>query len=253
MTQNLFIAFCLLALIAVSLYSRSQSSYAAFVAAGLSESPSETVSDESAGAAPSGEASDGETRTDTPGDAGGAPSGTDETRTGAGENASGEAAAPDPYAKTPEDITLDKRLDAQREKNERTYRESGITGSTFPTQETEQPRREIKDWLGIFKAVHAYAQERPDIFSVPAHYDDMPTHNTDDPRINKLLYGDLNGETNKGFLADFESRNLVAMELKTISGEWVILILGRDAAGGEWRVIFEGDVYGLRKEVENGN
>jgi hypothetical protein len=246
MKQNLFIAFCLLALVAGSLYSRSQSSYAAFVAAGLGESPAETVSGESAGAAPSGVASDGETRADTPGDAGGAPS-------GAGESDAGEAAAPDPYAKTPEDITLDKRLDAQREKNERTYRESGMTGSTFPTQEIEEPQWELNDWLGIVKAVHTYAQERTDTFSVPAYFDDIYTQRTDDLRILKLLYGDLNGETNKGFLAEFESRNLIAMELKTTSGDWAILILRRDAAGGEWRVIFEGDVYGLRKEVENGN
>jgi hypothetical protein len=37
MKQNLFIAFCLLALIAGSLYSRSQSSYAAVVAATMNE------------------------------------------------------------------------------------------------------------------------------------------------------------------------------------------------------------------------
>jgi hypothetical protein len=51
MKQNLFIAFCLLALVAGSLYSRSQSSYAAFVTVGLGESPAETAAGQSAGAA----------------------------------------------------------------------------------------------------------------------------------------------------------------------------------------------------------
>lgn len=148
--------------------------------------------------------------------------------------------------KTPEDIALDKRLDEERKKNERTYREQGITGTSIrPTIEVPSPSME--DIIGIYKTVDAYMRENSDRYPEPA--DDGTRGNTDDPRIQKILY--VGKKT--GIIADFKNENLVAWEVKKLDGEYTNLLLGRKSAGEEWKVLFEGDVYQLRKEISDGN
>lgn len=148
--------------------------------------------------------------------------------------------------KTPEDIALDKRLDEERKKNERTYREQGITGTSIrPTIEVPSPSME--DIIGIYKTVDAYMRENSDRYAEPA--DDGTRGNTNDPRIQKILY------TGKktGIISEFKNENLVAWEVKKLDGEYTNLLLGRKSAEEVWKVLFEGDVYQLRKEINDGN
>lgn len=148
--------------------------------------------------------------------------------------------------RTFEDIALDKRLDERRKKNERTYREQGRKESAFrPT--IKVPHLSIEDIIGIYKTVDAYMRENPDRFPEPA--DDGTRGNTDDPRIQNILYA----EEKSGIIAGFENENLVAWEVKKLDGEYTNLLLGRKSAGEEWQVLSEGDVYQLREEISDGN
>ncbi|MEK3900939.1 MULTISPECIES: hypothetical protein [unclassified Paenibacillus] len=148
--------------------------------------------------------------------------------------------------RTFEDIALDKRLDEVRKKNERTYREQGRKESAFrPT--IEVPHLSIEDVIGIYKTVDAYMRKNADRFPEPA--DDGTRGNTDDPRIQNILYA---GEKS-GIIAGFENENLVAWEVKKLNGEYTNLLLGRKSAGEEWKVLLEGDVYQLREEISDGN
>lgn len=148
--------------------------------------------------------------------------------------------------RTPEDIALDKRLDEERKKNERTYREQGIVGSSLrPT--IDIPSLSVDDLIGIINTVETYMRENTDRFPEPA--DDGTRGRTSDPRIEKSLYA----EEKSGIIAGFEDENLVAWEVKKLDGEYTILLLGRKSAGGEWEVLSEGDVYQLRREISDGN
>lgn len=90
-------------------------------------------------------------------------------------------------------------------------------------------------------------RKNADRFPEPA--DDGTRGNTDDPRIQNILYA---GEKS-GIIAGFENENLVAWEVKKLNGEYTNLLLGRKSAGEEWKVLLEGDVYQLREEISDGN
>jgi hypothetical protein len=198
MKQNLFIAFCLLALVAGSFYVKSRSSYAVFVAAG-----SETV------------------------------------------RPIAEATAEE---KSLEDIALDKRIAEQWERNKRTYREMGATGS-LPS-EIPLPLFDINELTEIiYNTVFVYMGEHPDRFPAPVEDGELLFKRTSDPRINRLLYG----ETQGGLIAGFTNGDLAAWDVKLLNGDYTILVLGRDGSGGKWRVLTEGDVYKLRKELTDGD
>ncbi|WP_438496091.1 hypothetical protein [Paenibacillus sp. IHBB 3054] len=148
--------------------------------------------------------------------------------------------------RTFEDIALDKRLDADRKSNERTYREEGRTGSSIrPT--IEIPTLSIDDYIGIYKTVDAYMRENSDRFPEPA--DNGTRGSTSDPRIQNILYA----EEKSGIIAGFEDENLVAWAVKKLDGAYTNLLLGRTSAGEDWQVLSEGDVYQLRKEISDGN
>lgn len=148
--------------------------------------------------------------------------------------------------RTFEDIALDKRLDERRKKNERTYREQRRKESAFrPT--IEVPHLSIEDIIGIYKTVDAYMRGNSDRFPEPA--DDGTRGNTDDPRIQNILYA----EEKTGIIAGFKNENLVAWEVKKLDEEYTNLLLGRKSAGEEWQVLSEGDVYQLREEISDGN
>ncbi|MEK3769888.1 hypothetical protein MKY14_15100 [Paenibacillus sp. FSL R5-0887] len=148
--------------------------------------------------------------------------------------------------RTFEDIALDKRLDEGRKKNERTYREQGRKESSIrPT--IEVPSLSIEDITGIYKTVDAYMRENSDRFPEPA--DNGTRGNTDDPRIQNILYK----EEKTGIIVGFENENLFAWEVKKLDGEYTNLLLGRKSTGEEWQVLSEGDVYQLREEISDGN
>ena len=142
-----------------------------------------------------------------------------------------------------EDIALDKRIAAQKAANERSYKESGIVSSLPP--EMPVPRFDINELTDmIFNTVYVYMEENPDRFPAPDEYE-LLIRQSFDPRIHALLYG----ETKAGLLSGFENGNPVAWDVKQSDGGYTILILARDAAGGKWRVLTEGDVYKLRREL----
>lgn len=148
--------------------------------------------------------------------------------------------------RTPEDIALDRRLDEERKKNEKTYREQGIKGASLrPT--IEVPTFSIDDIIAITNTVESYMRENPDRFPEPS--DDGTKGRTSDPRIENNLYA----EEKSGIIAGFEDENLVAWEVKKLDGEYTIILLGRKSAGDEWKILSEGDVYQLRKELTDGN
>ncbi len=168
----------------------------------------------------------------------------DENQKGEGESQSGKPEAED--ERTPDDIALDKRLDEERKRNEKTYREQGVAGSAFrPT--IKIPRFSMDELIDIYETLQAYIRENPERFPEPA--DDGTTRRTPDPRIENNLYA----EEKSGVIKGFEDENLVAMEVKKLDGEYVIIILARDSKEDEWRILAEGDVYKLRKEMTNGN
>lgn len=148
--------------------------------------------------------------------------------------------------RTPEDIALDRRLDEERKNNEKTYREKGIVGTSIrPT--IKIPRFSMDELTDIGNTVETYMKENLDRFPEPS--DDGTMRKTPDPRIENNLYA----EKKSGIVKGFEDENLVAWEVKKLDGEYTIIILGRKSKGEEWRVLSEGDVYQLRKELTDGN
>jgi hypothetical protein len=234
MKQNLIIALCLFVLIGGSLFVRGRSSYAAF--AGLGEPGSRSVT--TADATENGAGN--ETGDDAATDADGV------------SDAEAEIVSVAEEEKSLEDIALDKRIAAQHAKNERTYRESGIAGS-IPSgpSEISQPRFDINEYGNIiYNTLFVYMEEHPDTFHAPpTDESEYIQHRSFDPRISRLLYG----ETKGGIISGFANENLVAWDLKKLNGDYTILILARDAVGEKWRVLTEGDIYKLRKELTDGD
>jgi hypothetical protein len=248
MKQNLIIALCLFALLAGSLFIRSQSSYAVFVAMGETELRSEPSADANAGTTDAGEglsAASGDALTSGEG-LSGASGDAPAEEASAARGAGGDASSDSEEERSLEDISLDKRIAAQRAKNEKTYRESGRTGS-LPS-EIPKPRFDINELTEIiFNTVFVYMKAHPDRFPAPA--DDGTIKRSFDPRIDRLLYG----ETRGGLIAGFTNEDLAAWDVKQLNGEYTTLILGRDGSLGAWRVLTEGDVYKLRKELVDGD
>jgi hypothetical protein len=247
MKQNIFIALCLLVLVAGSVYNRNESSYADFIAAGIVTA--DTAADESSGAALPGMSAADEAPNDEDGAyvsvAG------DDADTGHVSIGAVRRDMDITEGKTLEDIALDKRLDQERKRNEKTYRESGIVGTSFRS-EVKEPLYEIDEIAAQLNAVYAYIEDHHDEFT-PFIEDVTFLQICHDPRVRRLIYSDLYGEAREGFLADFESENMVAWDVKKSSGDYTILISGRDAVGEDWRIVWEGDVYELKQEVTVGD
>jgi hypothetical protein len=228
MKQNLIIALCLFVLIGGSLFVRGRSSYAAF--AGLGETGSRSVT--------TANAAENEAGGDVATDAGGV------------SGAEAEIVSDAEEEKSLEDIALDKRIAAQHAKNESTYRESGQTGSPFrpefPMPAFLTDVSELEDI--IFDTVFAYMEEHPDVFVTP-NESEYTIDSALDPRIWRLLYG----ETKGGIVSGFTNECLAAWDVKKLNGDYTILVLARDAVGEKWRVLTEGDIYKLRKELTDAD
>lgn len=148
--------------------------------------------------------------------------------------------------RTPEDIALDRRLDEERKRNEKSKREKGIVGVSLRST-IDIPELSLDDLTRIIQTVETYMREHPDRFSEPA--DDGTKRRTPDPRIENRLYA----AEKSGIIKGFEDDNLVAWEVKKQDGEYTMILLGRDSKEEEWRILSEGDVYQLRKELSDGD
>lgn len=146
--------------------------------------------------------------------------------------------------RSPEDIALDKRLDEERKRNEKTYREQGIIGTSLQTT-IDTPSFSIDEIASMLDTLETYRRENADRFPEPA--DDGTTRQTPDPRILKMLY-----EEKPGILQQFEDENLEAWEVKKLDGAYTIIIVGR-LSDGQWQVLLDGDVYQLREELADGD
>ncbi|MDD2216042.1 MAG: hypothetical protein PHE41_05690 [Eubacteriales bacterium] len=142
--------------------------------------------------------------------------------------------------RTPEDIALDKKLNEEWKKNEKSWCEYGRAGSAFrPT--IEEPHFSRDDLLSIITTTEKYMKENPERFPEPGAY----ARRTTDPRITNLLYG----EEKKGIIEGFDDENLVAWDVENLDGGYNIILLGRNSKDDKWQVLSEGDVYKLRKEM----
>jgi uncharacterized protein YxeA len=148
--------------------------------------------------------------------------------------------------RTLEDIALDKRLDEDRKKNEKTYREKGMTGSSLRST-IKRPKLALEDIIAIIETVETYMRDNPDRFAEPA--DDGTKSRTPDPRMDNLLYG----QAKAGIIKGYEDENLVAWEVKKRDGDYTLILLGRKAKGEKWQILSEGDVYQMRKELSDGD
>ena len=124
--------------------------------------------------------------------------------------------------RTPEDIALDRRLDEERKRNEKSKREKGIVGVSLRST-IDIPELSMDDLIRIIETVETYMREHPDRFPEPA--DDGTKRRTPDPRIENRLYA----AEKSGIIKGFEDDNLVAWEVKKQDGEYTMILLGRDS------------------------
>ncbi|MDR1245914.1 MAG: hypothetical protein LBK57_02670, partial [Clostridiales Family XIII bacterium] len=161
-----------------------------------------------------------------------------------GSEITGETASDADEEKSLEDIALDKRIAAQHAKNEKSFVERGGTGG-LPTGIPEPRRLDMSEYADIiYNVIFTYMEEHPDRFPAPTE-DEYILKRTFDPRIQILLYG----ETKGGLVSGFASEDLVAWDVRQSDGSYCILVLVRDVTGGKWRILTEGDVYKLRREL----
>lgn len=148
--------------------------------------------------------------------------------------------------RTLEDIALDKRLDEERKKNEKTYREEGRVGSSLRST-IKIPPLVLEDIIAFVEIVETYMRENPDRFAEPV--DDGTRGRTSDPRMDNLLYG----QEKAGIIKGYEDENLVAWEAKKRDGDYTLILLGRKSKGEKWQILSEGDIYQMRKALSDGD
>ena len=164
-----------------------------------------------------------------------------------------------PDDRSPQDIAADKKIAKQRAKNRKDWIEKGMSGSVTrggdvvlgPTGEDRSPDLFIE----LDQAVSNYIKSKPDIYPAieEGHENDhdaelvfMPTV---DYRIDEMI-GTIPADMRKGPIRGLENDELFVYEARRLDGTYDELLLAKPHGEKEWKVVFAGSYYELKKAVQ---
>ena len=164
-----------------------------------------------------------------------------------------------PDDRSPQDIAADKKIAKQRAKNRKDWIEEGMSGSVTrggdvvlgPTGE----HRSADLFIELDQAVSNYIKSKPDIYPAreEGHENDhdaelvfMPTV---DYRIDEMI-GTIPADMRKGPIRGLENDELFVYEARRLDGTYDELLLAKPHGEQEWKVVFAGSYYELKKAVQ---
>ena len=164
-----------------------------------------------------------------------------------------------PDERSPQDIAADKKIAKQRAKNRKDWLEEGWSGSvTRGGDIVLGPRGDERDpklFAELDQAVSNYIKSKPKIYPPreEGHENDndaelvfMPTV---DYRIDEMI-GTIPVEARKGPIQGLKNDELFVYEARRLDGSYDELLLAKPHGEKEWKVVFTGSYYDLKKAVQ---
>lgn len=164
-----------------------------------------------------------------------------------------------PDGRSPEDIAADKKIAKQRAKNRKDWLEEGWAGSVKRGGDIVlgpiDSQRTIDLFTDLDSAVENYIESKPDIYP-PREEGHENDHNADlvfmptvDYRVVDLI-GSITLEKRKGPIQGLKNEELFAYEARRLDGKYDELILAKPQGETEWKVVFAGSYYDLKKALQ---
>lgn len=164
-----------------------------------------------------------------------------------------------PDDRSPQDIAADKKIAKQRAKNRKDWIEKGMSGSVTrggdvvlgPTGED----RSLDLFIELDQAVSNYIKSKPDIYPAreEGHENDHDAElvftPTVDYRIDEMI-GTIPADMRKGPIRGLENDELFVYEARRLDGTYDELLLAKPHGEKEWKVVFAGSYYELKKSVQ---
>lgn len=164
-----------------------------------------------------------------------------------------------PDDRSPQDIAADKKIAKQRAKNRKDWIEKGMSGSVTrggdvvlgPTGEDRSPDLFIE----LDQAVSNYIKSKPDIYPAreEGHENDHDAElvftPTVDYRIDEMI-GTIPVDMRKGPIRGLENDELFVYEARRLDGTYDELLLAKPHGEKEWKAVFVGSYYELKKAVQ---
>lgn len=164
-----------------------------------------------------------------------------------------------PDDRSPQDIAADKKIAKQRAKNRKDWIEKGMSGSVTrggdvvlgPTGED----RSLDLFIELDQAVSNYIKSKPDIYPAreEGHENDHDAElvfgPTVDYRIDEMI-GTIPADMRKGPIRGLENDELFVYEARRLDGTYDELLLAKPHGEKEWKVVFVGSYYELKKAVQ---
>lgn len=164
-----------------------------------------------------------------------------------------------PDDRSPQDIAADKKIAKQRAKNRKDWIEKGMSGSVTrggdvvlgPTGED----RSLDLFIELNQAVSNYIKSKPDIYPAreEGHENDHDAElvftPTVDYRIDEMI-GTIPVDMRKGPIRGLENDELFVYEARRLDGTYDELLLAKPHGEKEWKVVFAGSYYELKKAVQ---
>ena len=164
-----------------------------------------------------------------------------------------------PDDRSPQDIAADKKIAKQRAKNRKDWIEKGMSGSVTrggdvvlgPTGEDRSPDLFIE----LDQAVSNYIKSKPDIYPAREeghendHDAELVFESTVDYRIDEMI-GTIPAEARKGPIQGLKNDELFVYEARRLDGSYDELLLAKPHGEKEWKVVFAGSYYELKKAVQ---
>lgn len=161
--------------------------------------------------------------------------------------------------RSPQDIAADKKIAKQRAKNRKDWIEKGMTGSVTrggdvvlgPTGEDKS----LDLFIELDQAVSNYIKSKPDIYPAREeghendHDAELVFKPTVDYRIDEMI-GTIPADMRKGPIRGLENDELFVYEARRLDGTYDELLLAKPHGEKEWKVVFAGSYYELKKAVQ---
>lgn len=161
--------------------------------------------------------------------------------------------------RSPQDIAADKKIAKQRAKNRKDWIEKGMTGSvTRGGDIVLGPRGDERGpelFAELDQSVSNYIKSKPDTYPPreEGHENDNDAElvfgPTVDYRIDEMI-GTIPAEARKGPIQGLKNDELFVYEARRLDGSYDELLLAKPHGEKEWKVVFAGSYYDLKKTVQ---
>lgn len=161
--------------------------------------------------------------------------------------------------RSPQDIAADKKIAKQRAKNRKDWLEKGMTGSvTRGGDIVLGPRGDERGpelFAELDQSVSNYIKSKPDTYPPreEGHENDNDAElvfgPTVDYRIDEMI-GTIPAEARKGPIQGLKNDELFVYEARRLDGSYDELLLAKPHGEKEWKVVFAGSYYDLKKTVQ---